>query len=91
MPNADTIKLNELDAAIRAALKTAGGGKLGSIRGPIVNGIIATEAALKGATALSVAKQVTAAIPGAEAAGLKPAVTKFADGKILLGYQLRQL
>jgi len=89
-PQPETIKLTDLDSAIRAALKTAGGGKLGGIKGPIINGIIATEAALKGATALSVAKELTAAIPGASAAGLKPAVTPLADGKILLGYQLRK-
>ena len=92
MPSKPTsIKLTDLDAAIRAALKTAGGGKLGGIKGPIVNGIIAAEASLKGIDALGVAKEVTAAIPGAEAAGLKPSVTKFADGKILLGYQIREL
>jgi len=90
-PQPDTIKLSDLDNAIRNALKTAGGGKLGGIRGPIINGIIATEAALKGAKALTVAKEITAAIPGAEAAGLKASVTKFADGKILLGYQIRTL
>jgi hypothetical protein len=87
----ETIKLSDLDAAIRAALKTAGGGKLGGIKGPIINGIIATEAALKGANPLTVAKEITAAIPGADVAGLKAAVTKFPDGKILLGYQLRKL
>lgn len=86
-----TIKLADLDATIRAALKTAGGGKLGGIKGPIINGIIATEAALKGATALSVAKELTAAIPGAAELGLKAAATKFPDGKILIGYQIRTL
>jgi hypothetical protein len=88
---APTIKITELDAAIRSALKTAGGGKLGGIRGPIINGLICTEAALKGAKPLTVAKEITAAIPGSAAAGLKASATKFPDGKILLGYQLRQL
>jgi hypothetical protein len=90
-PKPATIKLTDLDATIRAALKTAGGGKLGPIRGPIVNGIIATEPLLNGVNPLRVAKEITAAIPGAAAAGLKPSVTKFPDGKILLGYQIREL
>jgi len=90
-PQPTSIKLTDLDATIREALKTAGGGKLGAIKGPIINGIIATEAALKGAKPLTVAKELTASIAGAEAAGLKASVTKLADGKILLGYQMRSL
>ena len=86
-----TIKLTDLDATIRAALQTAGGGKLGGIKGPIINGIIATPKTLQGVTALSAAKQIVAAIPGADAAGLKPSATKLDGGRILIGYQIRSL
>lgn len=87
-----TISLSDLDPAIRDAVaRIAATGKIKPIKGPIINGIIASEAILKGVKPLAVAKEITAGIPGAEALGLKPAATVIAPGKILVGFQMRAL
>ena len=85
-----TISLAELDPAIRTALgNIAASGKLRLPKGPIINGIILTEAALKGVSAAAVAKHIVASIPGAAEAGIKPATTVVGPGKILVGFKTK--
>lgn len=68
-----SISLAELDPTIRTALsKIAAAGKLRPPKGPIINGIILTEAALKGVAPGAIAKEIVASIPNAAALGIKP-------------------
>ncbi len=84
-----SIKLHQLDTTIIDAIRNIRGGPLPGVKGPIINGIILKDAALKGRSALSVAKQITASIPVGSGADLKPVAQSIGDGKWFVGFKIK--
>lgn len=88
-PKPGSIKLNDLDTTILAALKNFSGGKIPGKKGPIINGIILNEAALAGLNPSAVAREIVGSLKPAAGVVLKPNVERLGDGRIIVGFRLQ--